>query len=560
MTPQQQYLNIQRRVLDIEDYIDILRRHASWVLGPVFAGLVISCVIAFFMKNTYVSKAVLRVTPPQISETLVPSTLNQLMSERVAQMQSQILSRTSLSELIQRPILNLYPRERASKPLEDVIEQMRSRDVHINVMNLAGAGGRPATAFEIQFSYEDASKAKAVVEALITRFMEESVNLQANGSKATSDFFKDEITGAKAELTRLENEITGFQQQNMGHLPEDLQYNAQQLSVAQQQLAAVREAQVRISEERSFILSNLQTLKSRRDDLQLAASTTIEQGGGGGARANERLNVLKNEIVFMESKLTSDLQSFTESYPEIRQLKQQIELKKVERDKLQAEEDAAVAKIKPTTMRTVTNPQIRASLIDINGAIDSVNLQLQNKESDRLARVKQEQELMDKIKRLDGLIAASPPNQQKYQSLLRERNLQDQHYQELERRETMASTYDHVGERKAGENLELLDNANLPLSPSAPNRWMICGVGIGVGFMVGVLLTGVKEVRDTSLKNLKDVRTYTQLPILSSIPLLENDLLVRRKRRLAYVGWSAAVIFGVVAMTGSMYYHYFLTS
>jgi hypothetical protein len=77
--------------------------------------------------------------------------------------------------------------------------------------------------------------------------------------------------------------------------------------------------------------------------------------------------------------------------------------------------------------------------------------------------------------------------------------------------------------------------------------------------MVGVFLTGIKEIRDTSLKNLKDVRAYTQLPILSSIPLLENDLLVRRKRRLAYVGWSAAIILGIVAMTGSMYYHYFLT-
>jgi succinoglycan biosynthesis transport protein ExoP len=560
MTPQQQYLNIQRRVLDIEDYIDILRRHASWVLGPVFAGLVISCVIAFFMKNTYISKAVLRITPPQISETLVPSTLNQVMSDKVAQMETQILSRTSLSELIQRPNLNLYPRERANKPMEDVIEQMRTHDVHIIIMNLAGAGGRPATAFEIQFQYEDASKAKAVVEALITRFTEESVNVQANGSKATSDFFKDEITQAKAELTRIENEITGFQQQNMGHLPEDLQYNAQQLYVAQQQLAAVRETMVRISEERSFILSNLETLKSRRDEMLSAATTTIEQGGGGGVKANERLIALKNEIAFMESKLTSDLQSFTESYPEIKQLKSQIELKKVERDKLQAEEDAAVAKIKPTTTRTVTNPQTRAGLIDINGTIDSVNLQLQNKESDRLARLKQEQELMDKIKRLEGLIAASPPNQQKYVSLRRERDLADQHYQELERRETMASTYDDVGKRKAGENLEVLDNANLPLSPSAPNRWMICGVGIGVGFMVGVLLTGIKEVRDTSLKNLKDVRTYTQLPILSSIPLLENDLLVRRKRRLAYVGWSAAVIFGIVAMTGSMYYHFFLTS
>src|ERR1700680_2952757 len=184
MTPQQQYLNIQRRVLDIEDYIDILRRHASWILGPVFAGLVISCVIAFFMKNTYISKAVLRITPPQISNILVPATVNQLMSDKVAQMETMILSRTSLAELIQRPTLNLYPRERASKPLEDVIEQMRTHDVHIIVMNLGGAGGRPAAAFEISFQYEDASKAKAVVEALITRFTEEAVNVTGNASKA----------------------------------------------------------------------------------------------------------------------------------------------------------------------------------------------------------------------------------------------------------------------------------------------------------------------------------------------------------------------------------------
>ncbi len=70
----------------------------------------------------------------------------------------------------------------------------------------------------------------------------------------------------------------------------------------------------------------------------------------------------------------------------------------------------------------------------------------------------------------------------------------------------------------------------------------------------------VLQPRHGVLKNLKHVRTYTMLPILSSIPLLENDLLVRRKRRLAYVGWSVAIIFGIGAMTGSMYYHYFLTS
>ncbi len=60
----------------------------------------------------------------------------------------------------------------------------------------------------------------------MTRFTEESVTVQQTGSKATSEFFKDEITQAKADLTRLETEISQFQQANSGHLPEDLQYQA----------------------------------------------------------------------------------------------------------------------------------------------------------------------------------------------------------------------------------------------------------------------------------------------------------------------------------------------
>ena len=69
--------------------------------------------------------------------------------------------------------------------------------------------------------------------------------------------------------------------------------------------------------------------------------------------------------------------------------------------------------------------------------------------------------------------------------------------------------------------------------------------------MVGVVLAGAKEMKNTSLKNLKDVRAYTNLPVLSSIPLLENALLVRRKRRLLWLAWSSAMIIGSIAMSGS---------
>ena len=75
MQPQEN-LTTNRRALDIEDYIDILRRHKAWILGPVFAALVVSVVVAFLWPDTYVSVAVIRVVPPQVPETLVASNNN----------------------------------------------------------------------------------------------------------------------------------------------------------------------------------------------------------------------------------------------------------------------------------------------------------------------------------------------------------------------------------------------------------------------------------------------------------------------------------------------------
>jgi hypothetical protein len=96
----------------------------------------------------------------------------------------------------------------------------------------------------------------------------------------------------------------------------------------------------------------------------------------------------------------------------------------------------------------------------------------------------------------------------------------------------------------------------MPLQPSKPNRWMYVGGGAAISFILGLGLAGLQEAKDTSLKNLKDVRAYTNLPVLSSIPLLENTMLVRRKRRLTYLAWSAAVIVGILAVSAALYYHY----
>ena len=195
--PQTQ-VSISRRALDIEDYIDIARRHVSWIVGPLYAGIAISIMVAFFLPNVYVSRAMLRITPSQIPENLVPATFNQQMSDRINQMWQEVVSRGSLSELIQRPTLDLYKNERNHKPLEDVIEEMKGKDIRLEILGInQGAGGKPNSAFYISYSYPDRFKAQQVVSALVTKLTDANQVAQRTGVTLTNDLMTDEVKAAK---------------------------------------------------------------------------------------------------------------------------------------------------------------------------------------------------------------------------------------------------------------------------------------------------------------------------------------------------------------------------
>src|SRR5215469_2037564 len=121
----QSYVSVSRRPPDIEDYIDMLRRHRAWIIGPMFAGLVVATVVAFLWPDTFVSRATLRITPQRVSERLVPAEFTTQVTQRLNEMEQEILSRHTLEGIITDPTLNLYPRQRAQRPMEDVVSDMR---------------------------------------------------------------------------------------------------------------------------------------------------------------------------------------------------------------------------------------------------------------------------------------------------------------------------------------------------------------------------------------------------------------------------------------------------
>ena len=555
MAAAQNFITVSRRPPDIEDYIDMLRRYRSWLIGPMFVGLVCAVVVGFLWPDTYVSQAVMRITPQQISANLVPSVVTMQMQQRLQQMQQEILSRSSLSELIQRPSLDLYRKERARYPMEDIIQDMRNKAIRIQTVEV----NRTASAFTISFAYPDRFKAQAVVRELVTKFTEQNVTVQRNNTNLTTQFLNDELKQAKEKMDNLEAQLTQFKNQNMGRLPEQFQANVAQLNTLQMMQGQANEALSRLQQQRYQLETQLQNNNTNLNYYNSLLEDQVTINGPQQVR-NEKLNQLNQKIMTLQSDVAALTEQFTPNHPMVK--KAQASLAKYEKlyeeeAKADLEKEAAAPTTTAPTTKRVVNQQVAKAVQDLANANNTIKTEMQNLNIQMDEKVKQQNELNRQIAAYQSRVEGSPQLEGQYVVLVRELGLAKQTYEDYHRKSEISETAKDLEEHKAGENLEVLDPASDPQAPSEPNRLQIAAMGSGMGLMLGIVLAGAKEMKNTSLKNLKDVRAYTNLPVLSSIPLLENALLVRRKRRLLWLAWSSAIIFGSIAMSAAAYYYYF---
>jgi len=545
MQPTQAVTSTPRRPLDVEDYIDIVRRHKGWMAGPAFAALVISVVVAFFWPDSYVSMGAIRVVPPQVPERYVPSNVNMEMSQHINSMAQAILSRTMLTNIIQTH--GLYRRELSRRPMEDIIEMIRRRIRIGSVLEIQARGRGAMSAFTISFEYENRYLAQRVTSDLMSRFISENLSSRANQSRGTTQFLKEQWEAAKKRLEELESKRTQFRLQNAGRLPDELQANLQTLRSLEMQLASINEAISRIGQEKLLMESQIRIFQD-----QMASLGSASEQLGANVK-NERLIQMEREILGLQTGLSGLRERYRDNHPDVKRLESQIGvLKKIRDDLLKQDEQK-----KPETPAPgKPSPAVLRGGRSFDAAISRLQSQIQAKDMELEERQKEQAQLRNTIKGYNLRIQASPVMEQEYTDLTRDFNLAKARYDDLNLKMSQSEIATDLENRNQSETLEVLDSASLPETPTKPNRWLIVGVGLGLGIMLGVVVAGAREVKDASLKNMKDARAYTNLPVLGTVPLLENDLVVRRKRRLAWLAWSAACMLGILAMTSSIYYYY----
>jgi polysaccharide chain length determinant protein (PEP-CTERM system associated) len=540
-----------RRPLDIEDYLDILRRHKAWIVAPMFAAVVLAVVVAFLWPDTYVSAATIRVVPPQVPESYVPTNINVQMSQRVNSMYQTISSRVNLTNMIN--MYNLYAKDRQRKPMEDVVEQMR-KDIRIgNVMSIAKGGNNnnnEISAFQITFQYFDRITAQKVCADLVSKFMTENTRERTTQSIQTTQFLRDQLENAKKELDAIEAKLANFRQTFQGRLPDQIQQNSQQLSMMEQRVTNMNNSLSRVAQEKMLLESDLRTFTAQRAALAPAPDVAVQR------QKNEDLIQLDREILKLEGILANLREHYKENYPDVRRVQAQLNTKLKQREKLEKDEEVKQANAAVGTSPRRYDPtyEREGRLLDTN--IERLETQTKAKDLEAEEYRKAIQNAEKQIRLLQSRIEASPVSEQQYAEVIRDREVAKAKYEGLNIKRSQSAIAEELERRQQGETLEVLDPASLPQSQTYPPRPTIIGAGAALGLVIGVVLAGVREAKDTSLKNLKDVRAYTQLTILGSVPLLENDLVVRRRKRLTWLAWSTASLVGIMIMTGAVFYYY----
>jgi uncharacterized protein involved in exopolysaccharide biosynthesis len=127
------------------------------------------------------------------------------------------------------------------------------------------------------------------------------------------------------------------------------------------------------------------------------------------------------------------------------------------------------------------------------------------------------------------------------------------HYLSLMKLYEEARLNENMERDEQGVQFAILDSAVVPDEPASPNRFRILfgGLAMSIGMALGAVV--VTERLDTSFHTLDDLREFTRVPVLASIPRIVTRKAGWRRRYHLLLGFSLAAV-GLLLVVGSSYF------
>jgi succinoglycan biosynthesis transport protein ExoP len=253
----------------------------------------------------------------------------------------------------------------------------------------------------------------------------------------------------------------------------------------------------------SQALENAQRDKSFAETLlqQQLASTHTTETGQNPDTLEQQLETQRTELGNLQAM------GYKDTYPDVVKAKANIAALQKQIADAATSSGAANATKAPATAESKEATALRAQ---INGYDEIIS-----------QKTHQQDDLQQQIKLYRARIQQSPMVEEEYTELTRGQQTAQDNYNNLLKQQNDAKMAQDLNQEQQGQYFHILDAANLPSSPTFPNKMFFTGGGLAGGLGLGLALTFLLELKDTSLKSERDVEFTLRLPVLAMIPAVE---------------------------------------
>lgn len=489
---------MENRELTMDDYLAMLRRRMKVILIPALLAPLAGLAVSYFFSAKYTSQALVMVEDQKVPEGIVQPVITADLTERIATLQQNVLSPTSL-----RPVIDRLGLVKPGQNADDVIETIRnSMNVQAVETVLEPVGkkksGPQATAvpgFYVNYTSSNAREAQQVCNELTSLMLGENLKDRQDAARGTSDFLSKQLQDTKTTLDGLDSKLADFKKRYMGQLPGDEENNLKILMGLNSQLEANTQTLSRAQQDKAYTESML---------AQQIAAWKNSQTSSNPVSLQQQLSTLQSQLIDLQARYTADHPDVIKTQADIAEVKKKLaEINRGSSD----EPNTATEKASGSEP-----PEIRQLRLQVHQYEDL--LTQANKDQKRL-----EQE----ISLYQGRVALSPAIEEQYKQLARDYDNTQKHYQDLLADKSKSDMALNMEQQQQGEIMRLVQPASTPDAPSFPNRLFFAGGGLGAGLALGAALALVLELSDKSIRNQADAEAALELPMLVAMPWVGDN-------------------------------------
>ena len=481
--------------IDLSRLVDLIRRRHMQFLIPLFLGWLLVWGSSWFLQARYLSSTLILVEEPTMPKNYVEPNVNDDLQSRLQSISQQILSRTRLLLIIDK--LNLYAGTKNSAPTSDDKVDLMRKDIGIELVRNRSEA---ITAFRISYTAPTPNIAQEVTSKLTSLFIDENLRVRQQQSEDTTQFMESQLEGARQSLSSQEAKIRDFQAAHEGELPTQQTTNLQILSGLQAQYQNEQQALNTAKQQRIYFQTQLDQYRA------LQGNSSTPDGPSG-------LPAIDQQLEKMRAQLTELSSHYTDSYPDVQQLKSEIAKTEKIRSNFIAELKRNAGKQDSgAAAHEVVDPTQSAQLMQLQGQVHSSQLEITNREhaiADLNARIGEYQ------KRL----TQEPASEQQLADLTRGYEQSKSNYDELLKKKNESQHGDEYGTVAAGRavhhtgSTEPSLEAGISRTGSKCVAWGLLSARFWVRCIVGIL-----EFLDDRLHSDKQIKKLLPAAVISEVP------------------------------------------